>query len=483
MARAEPLAEVVRSVYLGRSTGVLRRAGGTVLYFVDGELFLPPEHPMAELLRRRLESGVEPSRAASDGEIARLTREIARELAADFGAARFDGGLAGLALGLVGPMATVLLTLELAVLGLGDAELRERLGAEARYRTAAETPALRQLPSLDPDMGRLLVHLESPTTIAELKRLSGMSEAEVVRSLARLRAIGLAECNRPSREATQESVRGVVTPRLLGLFRDRIGENLDVRPLDLAVDAHRAWLGDLVARQGSLNHYELLDLDPTAAADSIHDAYQAIARRVHPRHAEHLGFGGRERVIDLLFELVTEAYVTLSDPKRRSSYNLIAGVRVEVVVDFQKRTEEKRKLARRNYKLALHYISQAVREYSIAIDLLDEAVRLDPRPEYFALLGQAKARNPEWYLEAIESYRQAIALAPEDPALRIAFGGLLEGVGEDSEAETHYRKALELEPGHGEAELGMERVARRRREAQADRGGRFQRLFGRRRGD
>ena len=61
-------------------------------------------------------------------------------------------------------------------------------------------------------------------------------------------------------------------------------------------------------------------------------------------------------------------------------------------------------MARQNYRRAIKCLSEM--DYSLAVDLLKEASRLDPKPEYFARLGSVQAKNRHWHRHALESYRR-----------------------------------------------------------------------------
>src|ERR1044072_8825399 len=117
------------------------------------------------------------------------------------------------------------------------------------------------------------------------------------------------------------------TPEERLLFAERIGRSLDARPLDLAPEAHRQAVASLIGRLGTASFYELLSVAPGASQAEIHDAYERLARMVHPRHAAILGIAGRQGVLDLLLERATRAYLTLSHPGRRKDYDRELGAR------------------------------------------------------------------------------------------------------------------------------------------------------------
>jgi len=62
----------------------------------------------------------------------------------------------------------------------------------------------------------------------------------------------------------------------------------------------------------------------------------------------------------------------------------------------------------------------ASEEYHLAIELMRQAVRIDPRGEYYAFLGQLLAKNPLWLRFAAENFDRAIELGVADPAVAAA---------------------------------------------------------------
>jgi len=66
-------------------------------------------------------------------------------------------------------------------------------------------------------------------------------------------------------------------------------------------------------REGFVDYYELLQINPHAEAETIHRIYRLLAARYHP---DNLETGNSER-----FLLLDEAYKTLSDPEKRLAYD------------------------------------------------------------------------------------------------------------------------------------------------------------------
>lgn len=220
------------------------------------------------------------------------------------------------------------------------------------------------------------------------------------------------------------------------LFYERIGRSLEERPLQLAPEAHRQAVASLIGRVGEASHYELLGVAPGASAEEIHDAYERLARLVHPRNASAVGLAGRQGVLEMLLERATMGYLVLSHPGRRKEYDRQLGPRPWSAESWgAARDEEEQAVARRYFSKA--GVLAAQEEYHQAIELLRQAVRIDPRAEYYTLLGQLQAKNPHWLRHAEESLQKAIDLGAHDAALTSALTrvrDLLAGTAPDAAA-------------------------------------------------
>ncbi len=215
-------------------------------------------------------------------------------------------------------------------------------------------------------------------------------------------------------EAPGEAPFDALSDDELRLFRERVGHGLAERPLSLEAGGHQRQAATLLLRVAESTHYELLGLGAGASLAEIHDAYDRTARLVHPLHAGRLGLAGKEGVLEHLFERVTRAYLTLAHPGRRKEYDGQLGGQLWEG-ERAPRDEEGRQVARRYFARA--EVLAAQEEFHQAIELLRQAVRADPRAEYFVLLGQCQARNPFWLRHAIESFEQAVALGDRTPAV------------------------------------------------------------------
>ena len=210
------------------------------------------------------------------------------------------------------------------------------------------------------------------------------------------------------------------------LFIARIERGLLARPLGLDPAAHRQLVAELVGRVGEASFYDLLGVSPGASDEEVHAAYDRLARLVHPSHARILGLTGKEGVLELLFERATQGYLTLSHPDRRKRYDgeLGTGAWASGLAGSARTEEERQAVARRYFAKA--DVLAASEEYHQAIDLLRTAARIDPRPEYYALLGQLEAKNPHWLRLAEDNLARAIELGGPNQGLEAALAHVRE---------------------------------------------------------
>lgn len=242
---------------------------------------------------------------------------------------------------------------------------------------------------------------------------------------------------------------------VLGRFLDRIGRELADEPLRADPEEHRRRLAELLAVVGSATHYELLEIDPKAGEAEVHAAFRKLGRRVHPRHAEAIGLGDRPGVLELLFERATEAYLVLSDPHRRQEYDRLIAADAHGPRDPGERAEEAREVARDLHDRALALIERE--EYHFAVELLKQAVRMDPgAAPFWALLGRAQRANPSWLHMAADSLRRALQLQPESIEHRLALAEVEAARGDAAQAQRYLRDVLDREPGHPTAVAALE---------------------------
>ncbi|MCB1032245.1 MAG: J domain-containing protein [Acidobacteria bacterium] len=479
---------LLKRVHLREQSGIVEveLAGETRrFYFIGGDLFLVDGHALAQRLAALLGPGAGSAVGGLPGkspeerrELKALVSRIAGFLAQlEVGKARFLEGQE-LPENLVGPLPTGLLVMEMAVLGVGPDEILARLGGpKSRIVAQAESYNLEEHGWLETEEAFLLSRLEVPMEVGNVLTHMGLGREVALRAIERLQALELVGfADRPKAKPAVAPPRSLVSPDVLKRFLQRIGASLQDRPSDLDYEEHRQFLGDLMATLGEKDHYDLLELRHDAKPEQIHASYERLARRVHPFHGQRLGLAGREKALELLFERATEAYLTLSDPKRRASYDQRMGLSVLDIQEDDADTRH-RELAREYFQMARKMVDS--QQYHAAHELLRDAARRDPRPEYWGLLAQVQAKNPNWLRRAVESYRRAVELAPGSVDLRLGLALTCEKANFIDEAKLQFESVLSRMPGHPAASAGLERLAGVKEEGKSSGGGFLSRLFSR----
>lgn len=254
-----------------------------------------------------------------------------------------------------------------------------------------------------------------------------------------------------------------------------MARELAEEPVGFEPETHRAMVADLLARVGGVNYYELLEIPPSAPGEEVHAAYERLARLVHPANARRLEIEGKEEALRILFEQATRAYLVLSDPERRRVYNQRQLIELAATERTgAERQLEQRELARQHFERAATLA--AASEFHFAIELLQEASRIDPRPEYLVALGRLQERNPNWRRRAVETYRSALQLDPDSVEVRFALGRLYEELEELDRARVQFAAVVRLRPGHREATERLGRLMEGRVKGPGG-GGLFDRIF------
>jgi curved DNA-binding protein CbpA len=73
-------------------------------------------------------------------------------------------------------------------------------------------------------------------------------------------------------------------------------------------------MGDTVAASEFIDYYELLEISPNAASETIERMFRYFAQRYHPDNQQT---GDRSR-----FDVIVEAHNTLKDPVKRAQYDI-----------------------------------------------------------------------------------------------------------------------------------------------------------------
>lgn len=287
-----------------------------------------------------------------------------------------------------------------------DVDELEHLIEPVHYLRGVEDAVLRfQRVKLTTHEAYLLSRIDGTKTAVQLRRVAPLPPAEFTRSLAALLAAGIVECtlqaaSRPIAPPQATSVAGNAGEDALQYTQRQQREY--ERVLEFANEVRH------------LDFYRRLDLTPRATADEIREGYQELTRKFHPDRARepHLHLVRRE--LATIQSALHEAYQALVDPERRAPYDadLARGVRrpPEVAREEARRSQAQLEVAQANVRRAQEAIR--VNDVGLAVQLLDQAVRFDPKPENLLMLARLEFRNPMWAQRGLDHLRQAVTVDP-----------------------------------------------------------------------
>jgi tetratricopeptide (TPR) repeat protein len=437
------------------------------LHLVDGALHLVESSGIVERLRQLTSPGPDPSQRGPWVEVlARIGAGL------DDGRVRFaefHSGHSRIPADLFGPLPTRTL------LRTGYAGRARQVGQrvessdrddEQRITVRPGAVGMGDLLGWSPEELWVLERLRAPMSRAELAEDCPFPEDVLVETLAGMTALGDVVAAEESVGETSVTIR-----ELASRLSERVAASLRERPLDVDPEDYRSRVTDLLARVGGLAHEELLEVAPNCSSEELQDAFEELGRWVHPETAERYGLRDHREALSFLFERASEAYRVLADPQLRVAY---LGTRqvsdTESGEMSEERRSEARQVARHLFDLALY--DESIDEIHTALQLLEQAVRTDPKAEYWIAMGRLQARNPAWTSRAIESYRNALELDSRSGEVRFALGSLYETADDLKQARYQYRAAAAASPPHAGAQDALSRLA----EADVEEG-RLSRLF------
>lgn len=195
------------------------------------------------------------------------------------------------------------------------------------------------------------------------------------------------------------------------------------------------------------NHYETLGVAEGASADEVRRTYLKLAR---DRHPDRFTDPAQKAEAHEFFQLLTEAYNTLSNQERRRAY------------DQERKApklEKPEDIAKDAYARALKKAES--REDQEAVDLLHVAIHHQPdQAQYHAVLGRLLARHPKHARDAVAAFEKAAQLSPETLAHHVEVTSLLLQQGLKIRAKKALEPALKIQPQDPKvqqlaSELGM----------------------------
>jgi len=278
----------------------------------------------------------------------------------------------------------------------------------ARLKVDAEALESARGALLSPQEAFLLSRIDGKVTPEGLRHLVPMSEPDVSRALGVLILAGLAEL-----AAGGEAPAADVRAHAGAPEHDPAPTRPPQEPSELE-DRQRRDVHRLAHDIGSRDYYRRLGLSRGATQDQVHQRFREMSLLYATDQAGPQRQPTLRTDLEKIQTALVEAYRTLTDPQQRSKYDdfLRSGGQSDGGSgEFQARDRQasaRRQLVEANQKRVKELVRLG--QYGEAIQLLEQAARLDPQPETLLELARLELRNPMWSQRALDRLRLALSI-------------------------------------------------------------------------
>jgi tetratricopeptide (TPR) repeat protein len=206
-------------------------------------------------------------------------------------------------------------------------------------------------------------------------------------------------------------------------------------------------LQEALTRSDESTHFELLGLDRKATGAEVKKAFFVLARELHPDTVSS-GHQVLRSLKERLFSKINEASQVLTDEKRRKEY--------EEELDGKANNVDIARIFAAEEAFQKGEIMIKARKYEAGLKLVEEAITLnDQEAEFYAWRGWARfllAKDRKAQRdESVGDCKKAITMVPVCLPAWLFLANMAKTLSEP-EAEKYYKKVLELDPKHVEAQ-------------------------------
>lgn len=377
--------------------------------------------------------------------------------------------------------------------------IRYALGDIDRILAVSSDPLLRfQRLALSPTDGYILSRIDGTLSAREVIQLIPVTAEDVRRSLFGLLCTGVVEQTADPPKALPKA--GPARPRSAPPPEAaRAAPPVPVAPPGPPVAAS----ADSTARRREIaqahemlraqSHFEVLGVERTATDAQVKEAYFRLAKRFHPDTHHDPNMADLRDKLETVFIRLGEAYEVLRNPRSRGAYESELASRSPrppaapppadaspskapppapaPVMDHA--------TAALSLRRAQKFLEQE--KYWDAIQLLEAAVpALQGKPKQRARLELARAytKNPNWMHQAEETLHEVLREEPKNAEAYLALGHIYKAGGLRSRSLAMFRKVAELKPDHEEAVAELAALGPEPEPTES--GGLLKKLFGRR---
>ncbi len=345
------------------------------------------------------------------------------------------------------------------------ATIRRALGDLNRIANHAKDPALlSEDVGLTPEEAFVLSRVDGQSSIADIVSISPIGDDDTLRCIYALMSSGFLDIGLKSRELIPSQKKISVVEQIF----DMSGSKKKEETLQTAeLSSEERWIrDDIVAKHSSMgsgNYYDWLEVRRTASSEEIKESYQSIIKKYHPDRLRSPRLKDHSRQLEDIISKATDAYRVLNDSLGRRRYD--SSLRYEAprgeISNVEQPSSREADAVAGMKGTAEHLFMEAKRcfaneDYHVTVELMEEAVRLDPsKAGYYSLLALAQSRNPNWKDRAEENFQIALGRDPCDIAALVGLGELYVASGKRGRAISMFSQALALDPNNEDLQRRM----------------------------
>ena len=313
------------------------------------------------------------------------------------------------------------------------------------------------LDGLLPTEGFLLSRVEQPLSVSDLLAVSGLPEADTLRTIYGLTLAGFLQRENWTEVFRTTASRTAISPKAHAPAAPQRSEEDD--------------LGDFLKRMDAAgSHYEVLNVVLDSPEEDIKKAYYGLARKYHPDRFRGRAATPMHARLESDFARITQSYETLMDATRRKNYDAKVAAREKAEKfaraapkattprgqDDKKQergevlTEGEAKQTENIFKEGFAALQQG--QINVALGLLGAAARALPQESrYRAYYGRALAAHTKTRRSAEGEMQAALRIEPNNATYRVMLAELYRDLGFARRALAEAERALILEPGNADA--------------------------------
>jgi hypothetical protein len=187
-----------------------------------------------------------------------------------------------------------------------------------KLSTTSDPLLLYQAINLNPKEAFIVSRIDSVMSIEEILSMGGLPEAETLKTLCGLLAVGILEW--VDTDSSKMARPPVAVAKVLS------GPPSLPSDFDIKTAAAFCYEVENVLRGiNNANYYALLGIERSATDEEVREAYARMAKKFHPdRHAQLANYNfSLQAELEKIFAHLSEAFRVLSDPLARADYDSI----------------------------------------------------------------------------------------------------------------------------------------------------------------